>query len=472
MSDLRCGRPRRDQIKRNGLVGMVHTYQMNGYSIAVDGNSGAIHLLNDLGYAILSENPEAKSVKELKVLCKNKYSSEEAGETFQELEELEKDGLLFSDDSYLYQLPENRNKTLKSICLHVAHDCNLRCEYCFASKGDYHTGRQLMSKETACKAVDFLIRNSGSIKNVEIDFFGGEPLLNFNVVKQTVEYARSIQEQFHKNFYFTITTNGMLLDDEKIRFINEYMDNVVISIDGRKEVHDAIRYDRAGNGTYDIIVPKAQKLVNERNGKSYFIRGTYTARNLDFANDVRHLASLGFKEISVEPVVGEGRSSDITEKDVPAILKEYERFAVEYIDRVAHHDYRFYHFSLDLYGGPCIYKRISACGAGNEYLAISPTGDIYPCHQFVGQPEFKIGDLNSGVIRKDIAMQFGSNNILHKEKCKNCWAKLFCSGGCHANAWFTNGDISVPNDIACTLQKKRIECAIMIQGALQDRINS
>lgn len=447
---------------------MVHTYKMNGYCIAVDGNSGAIHLLDDLSYSILSKNPEAKSVEELKDSCKNKRPAKEADEVFQELGKLEKDRLLFSDDSYLYQLPQNRNKTVKSICLHVAHDCNLRCEYCFASTGDYHTGRQLMPKETACQAVDFLIRNSGSIKNVEIDFFGGEPLLNFSVVKQTVAYARDIQEQFHKNFYFTITTNGLLLDDEKIEFINKYMDNVVISIDGRKEIHDAIRYDRAGNGTYDTIVPKAQKLVSGRNGKSYFIRGTYTARNLDFSNDVRHLTSLGFKEISVEPVVGEGRSFDITKKMVPTILEEYERFAVEYVGRAANYDYRFYHFNLDLYGGPCIYKRLAACGAGNEYLAISPTGDIYPCHQFVGQPKFKIGDLCSGVTREDIVKEFGSNNILHKDKCQNCWARLFCSGGCHANAWFTNGDISAPNDIACTLEKKRIECAVMIQSALQD----
>lgn len=451
---------------------MVHTYEMNGYSIAVDGNSGAIHLLDDLSYKILCENQKANSVAELKDLCKGKYPPEETDEVLHEFGELEKDGLLFSDGSYLNELPQNHNKTVKSICLHVAHDCNMRCEYCFASKGDYHTGRQLMSQETACQAVDFLIRNSGKIKNIEIDFFGGEPLLNFSVVKKTVEYARSIQKQFHKNFYFTITTNGMLLDDEKIRFINEYMDNVVISIDGRKEVHDAIRYDQAGNGTYDNIVPKAQRLVNGRNGKSYFIRGTYTARNLDFSNDVRHLASLGFKEISVEPVVGESRSFDITEKDISTLLDEYERFAVEYIDRAANHDYRYYHFSLDLYGGPCVYKRISACGAGNEYLAISPTGELYPCHQFVGQQEFKIGDLNSGVTRKDIAAKFGSNNILHKEKCRNCWAKLFCSGGCHANAWFTNGDISIPNEIACTLQKKRIECAIMIQSALQNHMNS
>jgi uncharacterized protein len=447
---------------------MVHTYKMNGYGVAVDGNSGAIHLLDDLSYRMLCGNPSANSVEELKGACKGKYPPREADEVFEELGELEKGGLLFSDDSYLNDLPQNHNKILKSICLHVAHDCNMRCEYCFASQGDYQTGRRLMSLETACQAVDFLIRNSGKIKNIEIDFFGGEPLLNFSVVKQTIEYARSIQEQFHKNFYFTITTNGVLLDDEKIRFINEYMDNVVISIDGRKKVHDAIRYDRAGNGTYDNIVPKAQKLVKGRNGKSYFIRGTYTARNLDFSNDVRHLASLGFKEISVEPVVGEGRSFDITGKDIAALLEEYERFAVEYIDRAAHHDYRFYHFSLDLYGGPCIYKRISACGAGNEYLAVSPTGELYPCHQFVGEPEFKIGDLNSGVTRKDIAAKFASNNILHKEKCKNCWAKLFCSGGCHANAWFTNGDISVPNEIACTLQKKRIECAIMIQCALSE----
>jgi uncharacterized protein len=445
---------------------------MNGYNIAVDGNSGAIHLLDDISFKILNDNEELPSVRQLIEQYKNKYSSDEIEEVFKELQTLKIEGMLFSDGAYLNTLSTSRNKAVKSICLHVAHDCNLMCEYCFASKGDYHTGKKLMSKEIAFQAVDFLVKNSGHVKNIEIDFFGGEPLLNFGVVKETVEYAKSIEDKYNKNFYFTITTNGILLDDEKIKFINEYMDNIVISIDGRKEVHDAIRYDRNGKGTYNVIVPKAKRLVDERKDKSYFIRGTYTSRNLDFSNDIRHLATLGFREISVEPVVGKGEDFYITEQDIPTILYEYEKFAVEYIDRAANKDYRFYHFSLDLYGGPCIYKRISACGAGNEYLAISPTGDIYPCHQFVGQPEFKIGDLSSGIIRNDLTEQFGSNDVLHKGKCKDCWAKLFCSGGCHANAWYTNGDISIPDDIACTLQKKRLECAIMIQCALQDKTDN
>jgi uncharacterized protein len=323
-----------------------------------------------------------------------------------------------------------------------------------------------MPAAVALRAVDYLIEHSGSRRNVEIDFFGGEPLMNLDVVREAVAYGREIGKQAGKDFYFTITTNGTLLDRDSIAFINEEMDNVVISIDGRKEVHDAIRCDRTGRGSYDRIVPLAQELVKARGNKSYFIRGTFTSRNKDFSRDVMHLANLGFKEISVEPVVGKGEQLFINEADVPEILAEYEKFALEYLDCLRRgKGFRFYHFDVNLYKGPCVYKRLAACGAGSEYLAVAPDGKLYPCHQFVGMEDFIMGDIYGGVKNTEIRDNFLNSNILIKKKCRDCWAKLYCSGGCHANAWFSNGDITVPNEIACTLQKKRIECAIMIQAA-------
>jgi uncharacterized protein len=343
------------------------------------------------------------------------------------------------------------------------------CEYCFASKGDYQGDRQLMPAAVALRAVEYLAEHSGSRVNIEIDFFGGEPLMNLDVVKETVACGREIGKKAGKNFYFTITTNGTLLDRENIAFINEEMDNVVISIDGRKEVHDAIRCDRTGRGSYDRIVPQARDLVNTRGGKSYFIRGTFTSANKDFSRDVMHLADLGFKEISVEPVVGKGDLLFINEADVPEIISEYEKFALEYLACLrGGKDFRLYHFDVNLYKGPCIYKRLAACGAGTEYLAVAPDGKLYPCHQFVGLEDFIMGDIYEGIINKQISADFQNSNILTKKKCRDCWAKLYCSGGCHANAWFSNGDITLPNEIACTLQKKRIECAIMIQAARLD----
>ena len=321
-----------------------------------------------------------------------------------------------------------------------------------------------MSLEVALTAVDFLVKNSGNKRMLEIDFFGGEPLMNFHLIKKVVAYGRNIEKNSEKKFYFTITTNGYLLNEEMTNFINEEMDNIVISIDGRKEIHDAIRCDKAGKGTYDKIVPRAEHLIEKRGDKSYFIRGTFTTRNKDFSKDILHLATLGFKDLSVEPAVGVGDELFITEHDIPEILQEYEDFALQYVDLLKTKDpFRFYHFNLNLYNGPCIYKRIVACGAGFEYLAVSPEGDLYPCHQFVGEKEFSLGNLSTGIINKNLQNTFQSTNILTKEKCRDCWAKLFCSGGCHANAWFSNGDIDIPNDLACILQKKRIECALMIQ---------
>ncbi len=451
---------------------MIHVYELNGYKIAVDGNNGSIHLLDEISYDILSGIQELPPEDYVLEQLKGSYPEGEILEAYNEIVGLIKKDLLFDNGDRLHNaaLSGLKAEGLKALCLHVSHDCNLSCGYCFASKGDYLSGRRLMPADVAEKAVDYLIRNSGSRSNIEIDFFGGEPLLNFEVITKTVEYAKALENSTGKKFYFTITTNGMLLDDDKIDFINRHMDNIVISIDGRKEVHDAIRCDRAGNGSYDRIVPAAVELVKGREEKSYYIRGTFTSANTDFSKDVMYLAGLGFREISLEPVVGAGHRLFIKEEDVPAILEEYEKLAAIYLEQQkSGSKIRFYHFCLDLYEGPCIYKRLSSCGAGVEYFAVSPEGSIYPCHQFVGRPEFIMGNIYDGINEHGVRLgrEFGSSNIETKDMCRKCWAKTFCSGGCHANAWFSNGDITKPNEIACALQKKRIECAIMVQAAME-----
>lgn len=451
---------------------MVHVFTMNSCNIAVDGNSGSVHLLDEISCHILKEMQQFIPLDEVFKRLQADYSAADVLEAYNEIKTLKEQGLLFTPNQIIDEaiLANKNDGSIKALCLHVAHDCNLSCEYCFAAKGDYKSGRKLMSREVALRAVDFLVANSGYRHNLEIDFFGGEPLLNFDIVKEVVAYGREIERRKKngKEFYFTITTNGTLLDKHNIAFINEQMDNVVISLDGRKEIHDAIRYDKAGKGSYDRIVPLTRELISARNGKSYFIRGTFTSRNKDFSKDIMHLAALGFQEISLEPVVGSGEELFIQEPDIPEILHEYEKFAVEYLKCLrAGQDFRFYHFNLNLYEGPCLYKRITACGAGFEYLAVSPEGYLYPCHQFVGQEEFVMGDIYGGLNNMTLRDNFKGNNILTKEQCRDCWAKLFCSGGCHANAWYSNGNITEPNEIACTLQKKRIECAIMIQVARQ-----
>lgn len=446
---------------------MLHTYKLNGYNIAIDGNSGMIHVLDDLSYAILKDEKEMPSLDIVKNKLIKEYSNDEIVGVYNEIVTLKEQNMLFTEIEKIENAvgTKNINKNLKALCLHVSHDCNLRCEYCFASEGDYNSGRELMSKEVAFKAVDYLVANSGCRKTIEIDFFGGEPLMNFDVVEEVVKYGRSIEKDTNKHFYFTITTNGTLLNKKKIDFINENMDNVVISIDGRREVHDAVRHDCAGNGSYDRIIPLAKEQVAGRNGKSYFVRGTFTAKNKDFSNDVMHLADMGFIEISVEPVVGSGNDLYFNDSDIPDILKEYEILSLKYIDRLStNNKFRFYHFNIDIEDGPCLFKRITSCGAGYEYLAVSPEGKIYPCHQFVGQNEFVIGDIYNGISNAKIGEEFQENTIFKKEKCRDCWAKLFCSGGCHANAYFTNGNIYEPNELSCTLQKKRIECAVMIKA--------
>ena len=450
---------------------MVHTYSLNGYNFAIDGNSGSIHMLDDIAFRMLKDTAKMPALANVQEKMKTACSADEISETYSEIQSLNDQGMLFSSEATLEEAVNSKklNTGLKALCLHVSHDCNLRCEYCFASSGDYNSGRKLMSKAIALKAVDYLVAASRGRRNIEVDFFGGEPLMNFEVVKETVAYGRQLEKSIGKHFYFTITTNGTLLDKESIDFINENMDNVVISIDGRKAVHDAARHDRAGHGSYDKIVPLAQKLVAGRNGKSYFARGTFTARNKDFSKDVMHLADMGFQEISVEPVVGSGSDLYFKESDIPEILKEYENLALQYVERLSDdRGFRFYHFNINLYDGPCLFKRVTACGAGYEYLAVSPEGDLYPCHQFVGQDKFIVGNVFTGIRNNEMCDEFTKNNILAKEKCRNCWAKLYCSGGCHASAYFSNGSILEPNELSCTLQKKRIECAIMIQALMSD----
>lgn len=448
---------------------MVHTFVQNGYYMAVDGNSGTVHVLDQLSYAMLENQEELQTLETYLKKFKGDYASKDIEEVYLELAELVEKDLLYTSleeiEEFYNQNTAKLNTNIKSFCLHIAHDCNLRCEYCFASEGDYNLGKALMSKEVAIKAVDYLVEHSEGRKKIEVDFFGGEPLMNFGVVEDVVNYGRQIEKETNKEFYFTMTTNGTLLSNYRSDFINKEMDNVVISIDGRKEVHDRIRHGINKSPSYDRIVAKAQKLISERDNKSYFVRGTFTSYNKDFSEDVMHLADLGFKEISVEPVVGEGKDLFFKEEDLPDIMEEYDRLARRYIDRIEKgKPFRFYHFNIDLDKGPCLFKKVAACGAGYEYMAVSPEGDLYPCHQFVGIDEFKIGTLDKGVTNPELCQKFQDNTIFAKDACRDCWAKFYCSGGCHANAYFSNEDIGKPNEMTCILQKKRIECALMVNA--------
>jgi len=447
---------------------MVHVYSMGGINIALDGNSGSVHVLDDVAYELLAQFKKPFAYEQAVKKFQERYPAKSIREAWEEISLLVEKGLLFSPEIDQTAVQNNMtvNKGFKALCLHVAHDCNLMCEYCFASKGSYKAAKKLMPLEIAIKAVDFLVNNSGKRKNVEIDFFGGEPMLNFTVVKKTVEYGRKVAKLADKQINFTVTTNGTLLDNDEIKYINENMDNVVISLDGRKEVHDAIRYDAAGRSTYDRIIGNALHLVRARENKSYFIRGTFTSRNTDFSKDVLHLADLGFDEISMEPVVGRGEDFHIRREHIPEILNEYEQLAYAYIRKIKEggKPFRFYHFNVNIYKGPCLYKRIAACGAGTEYLAVTPEGDLYPCHQFVGKHEFIMGNLDTGLKNNALCERFRKTNILTKEECRDCWAKLYCSGGCHANSYYASGDIMKPEELFCAMQKKRLECAIMIEA--------
>lgn len=452
---------------------MVHKYKLNGYNIALDVNSGAIHVLDDISFGILDilDNNIKKEIDDnILYLLKQKYDEKDIIESYNELYELFKNKQLFSEDNYEPFTKMMENSPIKSMCLNVSHDCNLRCEYCFASKGDFGQGRMLMPFEIGKKAIDFLAQNSGTRHNLEVDFFGGEPLINFDVVKQIVGYARGIEDKLNKKFRFTITTNGLLLTDDKIEYINKEMSNVVLSLDGRKEVNDMLRITPNLKGSYDLIIPKYQKLVSSRGDKDYYVRGTFTKNNLDFTKDVLHMVDLGFDQLSIEPVVSdEELDYSIKEKDLPKVFDEYEKLAKEIIKRRKNKEFfNFFHFMIDLNQGPCAIKRIRGCGCGNEYIAITPTGDIFPCHQFVGNSEWKMGNLNDKTFNIEMKNTFSKTNIYTKAKCKNCWAKFYCSGGCNANNWQYEKNVLTPHSISCDLEKKRLECAIMIQAALND----
>lgn len=450
---------------------MIHKYVIDDVRIVLDVNSGAVHVVDKLVYSILDHYP-SKDTDEVIKLFDGKYNDEDIKNAIEEIDYLKENEMLFCEDSYITDTAfVNRKPVIKALCLHIAHDCNIRCEYCFASQGDFKGDRSLMSEEVGKKALDLLIENSGNRRNLEVDFFGGEPLLNFEVVKKLVDYGRKREKETNKNFRFTLTTNGVLLNDEIIEYINENMENVVLSIDGRKEINDKMRYTISGDGTYDIIVPKLKKMVDARKDKSYYVRGTFTKHNIDFANDVLHLADLGFKNTSVEPVVAEpGQDYELTEEDLPTIFRHYEDLAREIIRREnAGEGFNFFHFMIDLNQGPCVIKRLTGCGAGSEYLAITPEGDLYPCHQFVGNEKFKIGTVNTGLENKDIGREFADAHVYTKDKCRECWAKFYCSGGCHANAYNFNDDINIPYELGCEMEKKRIECSLYIQAKLMNK---
>lgn len=443
---------------------MIHRYQKKGLNFVLDVNSGAVHLLDDISYAVsglIDENMTEKCPESV-VEALPQYAADDVREAYGELYELKKAGQLFAEDDYIdvsRYIPVGA--PVKALCLHVAHDCNLRCKYCFASTGDFGQGRKIMPPEVAKKAIDFVIARSGKRRNIEVDFFGGEPLMAMDTVKKTVEYARSIEEEHNKCFRFTITTNGVLLDDENIEYINREMSNAVLSIDGRKEVNDDLRPTVNGKGSYDVIVPKFQKLIEGRGTKDYYLRGTFTRFHQDFAEDVKALASIG-RNISVEPVVGKEEDPyALQEADLPALKAEYERLA-EYLRD--HPETNFFHFNVDLAQGPCVIKRLRGCGAGCEYVAITPEGDIYPCHQFVGNEDYKLGSLYDGTFDQELSGRFAGLNIYTREECRDCWARFYCSGGCSASNLLVNGDIKKPHRVGCELERKRLECAIALRA--------
>ncbi|MCI6013082.1 MAG: thioether cross-link-forming SCIFF peptide maturase [Firmicutes bacterium] len=455
---------------------MIHQYKLNGYNIVLDVYSGSIHVVDDVAYDMIAMY-ETASPEEIIDAMLEKYgdrpdvTEEDLRECISDIEELKRQKKLFSEDLFqgIASDFKNRSHDIKALCLHVAHSCNLNCQYCFASQGKYHGERALMSFEVAKQAMDFLVANSGDHVNLEVDFFGGEPLMNFEVVKQTVAYARSIEKEAGKNFRFTLTTNGMDVNDEVIEFANRECHNVVMSIDGRKEVHDHLRKDYQGNGSYDRIVPKFQEFAKRRGGKDYYVRGTFTHNNTDFTNDIFHLADLGFTQLSMEPVVCSPEDPyALTKEDLPVLFEQYEILAKEMLRRKKEgRPITFYHYMIDLTHGPCIHKRIAGCGSGTEYFAVTPWGDLYPCHQFVGDEAYRMGNVWDGVTNLQIQEKFRQCNVYARKECDDCWARLFCSGGCAANAYHAAGDIRGVYDYGCQLFRKRMECAIMLQVAEQ-----
>ena len=451
---------------------MIHQYKLGGYNIVLDICSGSVHAVDEVAYDIIGmfeekEKSEVISAVAQKYAGREDITRQDIEECYGQVEELKAEGRLFAPDTFEGMAGHLKAKTsgvVKALCLHVAHTCNLNCSYCFASQGKYHGDRAIMSYEVGKRALDFLVENSGNRRNLEVDFFGGEPLMNFDVVKKLVAYARSIEKEKGKNFRFTLTTNGVLVDDDVIEFANRECSNVVLSLDGRKEIHDRYRVDYAGNGSWDKIVPKFQKFVEARGGKNYYMRGTFTHANPDFLEDIKVMLDLGFNELSMEPVVcAEGDPSALTDDDLPIVMEQYEKLAELMIERdKAGKPFTFYHYMIDLSGGPCIYKRISGCGSGTEYMAVTPWGDLYPCHQFVGEEKFKLGDIWQGVTNKETQCEFGNCNVYARPDCRDCWAKLYCSGGCAANAYHSTGSVNGVYEYGCKLFRKRMECAIMV----------
>ncbi len=452
---------------------MVHRFHLDGWYIAVDTCSGSVHVLDEMAYELIGAYEEQDRDKLIRDLAERfREDPSEVAECYDQVTMLKDQGKLFTPDVFEPMAGELKQRTagvVKALCLHVAHTCNLNCAYCFASQGKYHGERAVMSFEVGKQALDFLVAHSGSRRNLEVDFFGGEPLMNFDVVKQLVSYARSIEKEKGKNFRFTLTTNGMLIDDDVIDFANREMSNVVLSLDGRKEIHDRCRVDYAGNGSWDRIVPKFQKLVKARGGRNYYMRGTFTHANPDFLEDIKTMLDLGFTELSMEPVVcAENDPAALTAKDLPVVKKQYEDLARLMLQRKKEgRPFTFYHYMLDLSGGPCIYKRISGCGSGTEYMAVTPWGDLYPCHQFVGEEKFRLGDVWNGVTNMPVQQEFAACNVYARAECRDCWARLYCSGGCAANAYHATGSVTGVYAPGCELFRKRMECAIMLQAAVQ-----
>ena len=451
---------------------MIHQYKLGNHNIVLDSCSGSVHSVDEVAYDMI-EMFQSKDKETVLRELSEKYANradvtpEELEECYGQIEALKQAGKLFAPDTFepmAGKLKEKTSGVVKALCLHIAHTCNLNCSYCFASQGKYHGDRAVMSLEVGKRALDFLVEHSGTRRNLEVDFFGGEPLMNFDVVKELVAYARSIEKEKGKNFRFTLTTNGLLIDDDVIDFANREMSNVVLSLDGRKEINDRTRVDYAGNGSYDRIVPKFQKLVEARGGKNYYMRGTFTHANPDFLKDIQTMLDLGFTELSMEPVVcAEGDPSELTQEDLPIVLEQYEKLAELMLERDrAGKPFTFYHYMIDLTGGPCIYKRISGCGSGTEYMAVTPWGDLYPCHQFVGEEAFKLGDIWNGVTNTDKQNEFAACNVYARPECRDCWAKLYCSGGCAANAYHSTGSVTGVYKYGCELFRKRMECAIMV----------
>ncbi|MGI5949868.1 thioether cross-link-forming SCIFF peptide maturase [Peptoniphilus sp.] len=441
----------------------IHKFYLNDKYIVLDIASGSVHVVDEIVYKLLDDylNLDKSDIVEK---YSKEFDREKVQDAYKEIDYLVNEGLLFSEDEH-FKLPHyNPQNIVKAMCLHVAHDCNLRCKYCFASQGDFKGDRSLMDYETGKKALDFLLKNSGNRRNLEVDFFGGEPLMNFDLVKKLVKYGREEEKKYDKHFRFTITTNGMLLNDEIEDFINENMDNVVLSIDGRKSINDEMRPTINDKGSYDVIVPKFKELISKRGDKDYFIRGTFTNENLDFSEDLKDFYDNGFKKTSIEPVVTDEKEPyAIREEHLEKILDEYEKMSKDYIEiRKKDKDFSFFHFIIDLSQGPCIVKRTVGCGAGSEYVAVTPQGEIYPCHQFVGEKEFLLGDVDRGIVNTDLRDTFKNSNVYTNEDCPTCWARYYCSGGCHANAYYSNNDLSKPYKVGCEMEKKRIECAISV----------